>query len=462
MDKKLPKQSSSPSIRSNDIEIIGSNEASDNVLNVHKENNQIDSNINVSNDEQPKLPTTTASLAESSEVANVLTSHAQSTSYEDNRRISASRDSSLNNDDPKSLGDYSISAASSKQNWSYGKGDYDPSISSIKGDSISATIADYNRKYNAQQINNNHNTDDYQYRASARLLTSPSGEESSSKLNDDSASNINYYAASSSNSNYHNQPSSSKNNANELVAVQSTTNVDAFDIIEESSNVSSCENLYQLTTEGTYIKSSNCNRIHGSKDAGSRYHRSRELNTRGNNHNNYKKYHSKNRVRRQESSSNHQALDIDDLPHEITSNQIEPIILRGNGNLTLFGLSNSFSNEFPSALIGRVSREEFNTTMRRINSLMKEQQSLSAKLLLFGGLCCCCSFGFSLVWPSIALKKRSKLSLQKLLASENNRLYSKLGLNWKLAEQRCYSNHAFIEYVLMIEFLPKINIYVPD
>lgn len=162
------------------------------------------------------------------------------------------------------------------------------------------------------------------------------------------------------------------------------------------------------------------------------------------------------------SSTIDHALEIDDLPPESSLYQTEPIILRGNGNLTLFGLSNSFSSEFPSALIGRISKEEFDHTMRRINLLLRDQQSLSAKLLFFGGLCCCCSLGFSLVWPSIALKKRSKMSVEKFLASENSRLYSKLGLNLRLAEQRCYSNHAFVEYVLMVEFTPKINLYLPD
>lgn len=156
-----------------------------------------------------------------------------------------------------------------------------------------------------------------------------------------------------------------------------------------------------------------------------------------------------------------QVLVVDEIPQE-SAYQIEPIIIRGNGNLTLFGLSNSFMEEFPSALIGRVSKEEFDRTMRRINTLLRDQQSLSAKLLVFGSIFCCCFLGLTLVWPSIALKRRNKMNLEKILASENNRLYSKLGLNWKLAEQRCYSNHAFVEYVLMIEFTPKINLYLPD
>lgn len=339
------------------------------------------------------------------------------------RRESLSRASSLQ-DVSRSPMD-SISAASGRQNWN-GKetAEDDPSISSLKGDSISATIADYHRKHRA------HTSDD-QSRTSNRLAT---GGESSSKT-DDASSNINFYVASGSNS-YLGTHQGTVNSSLacgtrpcDFVSVSSNNaNLDAFDIIEESSNASLCEDLSAIGSD---------------------------------NHQNKDQFAKSQRVRHQ-APSLEQALEIEDLPQEASVYQIEPIILRGNGNLTLFGLSNSFSDAFPSALIGRVSREEFDRTMRRVNSLLRDQQSLSAKLLLLGSLCCCCSLGFSLVWPSIALKKRSKTSLEKFLSSENSRLYSKLGLNWKLAEQRCYSNHAFVEYVLMIEFTPKINLYLPD
>lgn len=327
------------------------------------------------------------------------------------RRGSLSRASSLQ-DVSRSLMD-SISAASGRQNWN-GKdmAEDDPSISSIKGDSISATIADYHRKHRAQASDN-------QSRTSNRLTV---GGESSPKT-DDLSSTINYYVASGSNScvgTHQGANTGGSARPGDFVSVSSNNaNIDAFDVIEESSTVSLCEDLGPITT-------------------------------------------SKNHRLRNQPSLLEQAFEIDDLPQEASVYQIEPIIIRGNGNLTLFGLSNSFSTEFPSPLIGRVSREEFDRTMRRVNSLLRDQQSLSARLLLFGTLCCCCSLGFSLIWPSIALRKRSKTSLEKFLASENSRLYSKLGLNWKLAEQRCYSNHAFVEYVLKIEFTPKINLYLPD
>lgn len=390
------------------------------------------------------------------------TEHHQSSSFEENRRISASRDSSLNNDDPKSLGDYSISAASSKHNWSVGKGDDDPSISSIKGDSVSATIADYNRKHRAQQhhLQQHGNNDDRQSKTSAKFMGHSTGsveeEIASAKLVDDLSSDVNLYGPGTSTGGYHlNRHHSSSSRPIDFVSLNSSSvaNVDAFDIIEESSNVSSWEAVSQSTSNNnTTLNELNANASDENSGRGDRRNRRHYHNRR----------HHKKHSRRREPRTLEQALEIDNLPQDNSVYQIEPIVLRGNGNITLFGLSNSFVAEFPSSLIGRISKEEFDKTMRRVNSLLREQQTLSAKLLLFGGLCCCCSFGFSLVWPSIALKKRSKMSLEKLLASENNRLYSKLGLNWKLSEQRCYSNHAFVEYVLMIEFLPKQNLYLPD
>lgn len=336
------------------------------------------------------------------------------------RRRSASRDSSVN-DDPKSLID-SISAASGRQNWS-GKeiAEDNPSISSIRGDSISATIADYNRKHR-NQIS-------YERSRTGIKCLGIEGDYSSPKT-DDLSSNINFYAACGSTSVGGSQQNCNIAKPGDFLSVSSAANIDAFDLIEESSDVSSCEDISQLTSNDREL--------------------SRET------------FDNHLLRQRRRPTLLEQALDIDDLPQDTSTYQVEPIILRGNGNLTLFGLSNSFSAEFPSSLIGRVSREEFDRTMRRVNALLKDQQSLSAKILLFGGLCCCCSLGFSLIWPSIALKKRSKTSLEKFLASENSRLYSKLGLNWKLSEQRCYSNHAFVEYVLMIEFTPKINLYLPD
>lgn len=52
-------------------------------------------------------------------------------------------------------------------------------------------------------------------------------------------------------------------------------------------------------------------------------------------------------------------------------------------------------------------------------------------------------------------------TINKLLEWENQHLYNKLGLRWRLNKQQCDTN-SMLEYVLMIEFLPKIAIYRPD
>ena len=80
--------------------------------------------------------------------------------------------------------------------------------------------------------------------------------------------------------------------------------------------------------------------------------------------------------------------------------------------------------------------------------------------LLFGCICCCCTFGLSLC-PVICLNKRSKNAVGKILDSENDRLYHRLGLHWHLARQKC-SNNAVQEYVLMIEFRPLLSLGHPD
>eukprot|EP00079_Xenopus_tropicalis_P032292 XP_017946063.1 PREDICTED: cysteine-rich hydrophobic domain-containing protein 2 [Xenopus tropicalis] len=56
---------------------------------------------------------------------------------------------------------------------------------------------------------------------------------------------------------------------------------------------------------------------------------------------------------------------------------------------------------------------------------------------------------------------KTRRSIYKLLEWENNRLYHKLGLHWKLSRRKCESNN-MMEYVILIEFLPKYPIFRPD
>lgn len=146
-----------------------------------------------------------------------------------------------------------------------------------------------------------------------------------------------------------------------------------------------------------------------------------------------------------------------------------------------FGLSNRFSTDFPSGLVSRVAPEEFKETVMRINTILKKTLPVNVKWLFCGCICCCCTLGCSL-WPVICLSKRVRFflnliccslqilhihlfqtqhSLNKLLEWENSYLYNKLGLHWRLSKQQCDSS-SMMEYVILIEFLPKIPIYRPD
>lgn len=91
---------------------------------------------------------------------------------------------------------------------------------------------------------------------------------------------------------------------------------------------------------------------------------------------------------------------------------------------------------------------------------LKKALPVNVKWLLCGCLCCCCTLGCSL-WPVICLNKRTRRSIQKLLEWENNRLYHKLALHWKLTKRKCETSN-MMEYVILIEFLPKYPIFRPD
>ena len=138
----------------------------------------------------------------------------------------------------------------------------------------------------------------------------------------------------------------------------------------------------------------------------------------------------------------------------------DPIIIRGGGNITIFGVSNKFNEQFPSQLNAKLAPEEFRDTIKQINNILSKELSNSFKWLVFGSIFCCCTLGCSLL-PVIFMNKKAKLSVNKLLEMENQRLYLKLGLKWKLTKIK-YNSNSLLEYVLLIEFLPTILLYQPD
>ncbi|XP_063415365.1 cysteine-rich hydrophobic domain-containing protein 2-like [Mytilus trossulus] len=148
------------------------------------------------------------------------------------------------------------------------------------------------------------------------------------------------------------------------------------------------------------------------------------------------------------------------IPAEVVVNLPDPIIIRGAGNVTIFGLSNRFEAEFPTSLSAKVAPEEFKATIIRLNGVLKKALPVNVKWLFCGCICCCCTLGCSL-WPVVCLSKRTRHAIEKVLDWENNHLYHKLGLHWKLSKQRCDSS-SMMEYVMLIEFIPKIPIFRPD
>lgn len=152
------------------------------------------------------------------------------------------------------------------------------------------------------------------------------------------------------------------------------------------------------------------------------------------------------------SGTDYEPLDIPTGP--------SPIIIRGTGNVTIFGLTNCFSTEFPNALHSRVAPEEYKETISHINGVLVKMGPAVVRLLMCGCLCCCCTLGFS-VMPTVCITRKTRHTLEKVVRWENNRLYHKLGLNWKLVRERCEASN-LVEYLLVLEHLPKLSIYQPD
>ncbi|XP_066286997.1 cysteine-rich hydrophobic domain-containing protein 2-like [Branchiostoma lanceolatum] len=148
------------------------------------------------------------------------------------------------------------------------------------------------------------------------------------------------------------------------------------------------------------------------------------------------------------------------MEEHLLSTVPDPVIVRGSGHVTVFGLSNKFNTEFPPGLAAKVAPEEYKATISRLNGVLRKTLPVNVKWLLCGCLCCCCTLGCSL-WPVICLSKRTRHSIEKVLDWENSHLYHKLGLHWRLAKRKCESSN-MMEYVILIEFIPKVPIHRPD
>uniref|UniRef100_A0A9L0TC39 Cysteine rich hydrophobic domain 2 n=3 Tax=Laurasiatheria TaxID=314145 RepID=A0A9L0TC39_HORSE len=117
------------------------------------------------------------------------------------------------------------------------------------------------------------------------------------------------------------------------------------------------------------------------------------------------------------------------LEEQLLKYSPDPVVVRGSGHVTVFGLSNKFESEFPSSLTGKVAPEEFKASINRVNSCLKKNLPVNVRWLLCGCLCCCCTLGCSM-WPVICLSKRCCF-----------KNYSKE--NWKATCKRMKIDHSF-------------------
>lgn len=150
-----------------------------------------------------------------------------------------------------------------------------------------------------------------------------------------------------------------------------------------------------------------------------------------------------------------------DIPSMSYSNsQREPIIIQGDGNVTIFGLNNHFKTDMPNKLASVLARDEYKHTIHKINRVLRKKMSYNIKLLFCGCLCFCCTLGMS-ACPSVVLNSRIKRQIRDVLDKENMRIYNQMGLSWSLVKQN-FGTIPLLEYVLQIDFINKPKVYVPD
>lgn len=139
---------------------------------------------------------------------------------------------------------------------------------------------------------------------------------------------------------------------------------------------------------------------------------------------------------------------------------VDPIVIRPDGNVTVFGLNNHFNPNMPSKLLSVVSPDEYRHTVNMVNKLLNKDITFNVKLCAFSCLCFCCSLSLSII-PPIIVHRHTKSRVRDILQKENLRIYNHLGLHWSLIKVKD-GPLDFIEYVLKIDFIQKLKINQPD
>jgi len=62
----------------------------------------------------------------------------------------------------------------------------------------------------------------------------------------------------------------------------------------------------------------------------------------------------------------------DDSNEFIPRKTIEPIVIRGAGHVTVFALNNKFDEEYPQGLAHKVSRDEYQETIKKVNMILRK------------------------------------------------------------------------------------------
>ncbi|KAI0989404.1 hypothetical protein GJ496_010520 [Pomphorhynchus laevis] len=137
-----------------------------------------------------------------------------------------------------------------------------------------------------------------------------------------------------------------------------------------------------------------------------------------------------------------------------------PVVIRGLGRSSLITSKRGFNEEYHPMLIGKLSSDDFLHIVRMVNIIIRNSYTNYCQRMLFGITCCCCSCGMSLI-PLLQRTTRARKSIENVLKTENARLYQKLGLEWKL-EYRLSPTGQYFEYVLLIAFIPPLNMFTLD
>ncbi|KAL7670636.1 hypothetical protein ACOME3_005568 [Neoechinorhynchus agilis] len=137
----------------------------------------------------------------------------------------------------------------------------------------------------------------------------------------------------------------------------------------------------------------------------------------------------------------------------------DKIIIRGAGNGFISMFNDLFDEEYPIKLQGKISIHEFKRTVSAINGIIcpYEQREDRSNQMCKDLCCCLCTCGLSAYIRNWKVKRK----LIAFLNYENNGVYKKLGVEWKLIRSTG-PNTVFKEWVIQVSFLPRSCIFSPD